>query len=161
MSGNNLSANDEFDEQLRMQELYGDPKDGDTPNDASGETESAGGQPQDDTPYEWDLDKKAWFPKVRKGWLDCRCGAWLWAPLDTLAGHPLLRLLFSSTRSLNRCLMARLFRPFQYPMYKGKKTLWWCLKCSLCLINFCEGHRRYIDDCFLLPKGKTPRKTHL
>jgi len=30
MSGNNLDGNDEFDEQLRMQELYGDAKDGDT-----------------------------------------------------------------------------------------------------------------------------------
>lgn len=66
MSGNNLSGNDEFDEQLRMQELYGgDPKEGDTQNEPSGETDSLG-QPPDDTPYEWDLDKKAWFPKVRK-----------------------------------------------------------------------------------------------
>lgn len=65
MSGNNLSGNDEFDEQLRMQELYGDPKEGDTQNEPSGETDSLG-QPPDDTPYEWDLDKKAWFPKVRE-----------------------------------------------------------------------------------------------
>lgn len=66
MSGNNLSGNDEFDEQLRMQELYGgDPKEGDTQNEPSGEADSLGQLP-DDTPYEWDLDKKAWFPKVRK-----------------------------------------------------------------------------------------------
>lgn len=68
MSGNNLSGNDEFDEQLRLQELYGDPKDGDTQNDPSGETDSLG-QPPDDTPYEWDLDKKAWFPKITEDFI--------------------------------------------------------------------------------------------
>ncbi|XP_059106960.1 HIV Tat-specific factor 1 [Peromyscus eremicus] len=68
MSGNNLSGNDEFDEQLRMQELYGDPKEGDTQKDPSGETESLG-QPPDDTPYEWDLDKKAWFPKITEDFI--------------------------------------------------------------------------------------------
>lgn len=68
MSGSNLSRNDEFDEQLRMQELYGDPKDSDTQNEPCGEADSLG-QPLDDTPYEWDLDKKAWFPKVRKSCL--------------------------------------------------------------------------------------------
>ena len=64
MSGNNLDANDEFDEQLRMQELYGDTKDDDTEKDPGAETGSIGQQPTD-TPYECDLDKKAWFPKVR------------------------------------------------------------------------------------------------
>ncbi|XP_050997139.1 HIV Tat-specific factor 1 [Acomys russatus] len=68
MSGNNLSGNDEFDEQLRMQELYGDPKDGDTQDEPSGETDSSG-QPPDDTPYEWDLDKKAWFPKITEDFI--------------------------------------------------------------------------------------------
>ncbi|XP_028632757.1 HIV Tat-specific factor 1 [Grammomys surdaster] len=69
MSGNNLSGNDEFDEQLRMQELYGgDPKEGDTQNEPSGETDSLG-QPPDDTPYEWDLDKKAWFPKITEDFI--------------------------------------------------------------------------------------------
>ncbi|XP_028745726.1 HIV Tat-specific factor 1 [Peromyscus leucopus] len=68
MSGSNLSGNDEFDEQLRMQELYGDPKEGDTQQDPSGETESLG-QPPDDTPYEWDLDKKAWFPKITEDFI--------------------------------------------------------------------------------------------
>lgn len=83
MSGSNLSGNDEFDEQLRMQELYGDPKEGDTQTDPSGEAESLG-QPPDDTPYEWDLDKKAWFPKVRKSALSATversCGN-PWTPL--------------------------------------------------------------------------------
>lgn len=69
MSGNNLSGNEEFDEQLRMQELYGgDPKEGDTQNEPSGETDSLG-QPPDDTPYEWDLDKKAWFPKITEDFI--------------------------------------------------------------------------------------------
>lgn len=60
----NLDGKDDFDEQLRMQELYGNIKDGDIQKDSSGETDSFGQQPND-TPYEWDLDKKAWFPKVR------------------------------------------------------------------------------------------------
>lgn len=81
MSTNSLGANDEFDEQLRMQELYGDTKDGDTPKDPSGETDSFGQQPAD-TPYEWDLDKKAWFPKVRVVWSPLRSG-----PPASLTGH--------------------------------------------------------------------------
>uniref|UniRef100_A0A2K6LHW1 HIV-1 Tat specific factor 1 n=1 Tax=Rhinopithecus bieti TaxID=61621 RepID=A0A2K6LHW1_RHIBE len=68
MSGSNLDGNDEFDEQLRMQELYGDGKDGDTQTDAGGETDSLGQQPTD-TPYEWDLDKKAWFPKITEDFI--------------------------------------------------------------------------------------------
>ncbi|XP_055455642.1 HIV Tat-specific factor 1 [Psammomys obesus] len=68
MSGSNLSGNDEFDEQLRMQELYGDPKDSDTQNEPTGEANSLG-QPPDDTPYEWDLDKKAWFPKITEDFI--------------------------------------------------------------------------------------------
>uniref|UniRef100_A0A8C6RFF9 17S U2 SnRNP complex component HTATSF1 n=1 Tax=Nannospalax galili TaxID=1026970 RepID=A0A8C6RFF9_NANGA len=68
MSGNNLSGNDEFNEQLRMQELYGDPKEGDTQNEPVGESDSLG-QPPADTPYEWDLDKKAWFPKITEDFI--------------------------------------------------------------------------------------------
>jgi HIV Tat-specific factor 1 len=68
MSTNSLGANDEFDEQLRMQELYGDTKDGDAQNDPSKETDSFGQQPAD-TPYEWDLDKKAWFPKITEDFI--------------------------------------------------------------------------------------------
>ncbi|KAM5290096.1 17S U2 SnRNP complex component HTATSF1 isoform 1-T2 [Glossophaga mutica] len=67
MSCNNLDGND-FDEQLRMQELYGDSKDGDTQKDPDRETSSFG-QPPDDTPYEWDLDKKAWFPKITEDFI--------------------------------------------------------------------------------------------
>ncbi|XP_036353735.2 HIV Tat-specific factor 1 [Ochotona princeps] len=68
MSGNNLGANEEFDEQLRMQELYGDTKDGDTRGDLGEEPDSLGQQAAD-TPYEWDLDKKAWFPKITEDFI--------------------------------------------------------------------------------------------
>ncbi|KAM5315351.1 LOW QUALITY PROTEIN: 17S U2 SnRNP complex component HTATSF1-like [Glossophaga mutica] len=68
MNGNNLDGNDNFDEQLRMQELYGDTKDGDTQKDPSRETDALGQQP-DDTPYEWDLEKKAWFPKITEDFI--------------------------------------------------------------------------------------------
>ncbi|KAK2502666.1 hypothetical protein MC885_012214 [Smutsia gigantea] len=68
MSGSNLDGNDEFDEQLRMQELYGDTKDGDNQEDPGGETDSFRQQPAD-TPYEWDLDKKAWFPKITEDFI--------------------------------------------------------------------------------------------
>lgn len=73
MSGNNLDGNDEFDEQLRMQELYGDAKDADTQKEPDGQPDSFGQQPAD-TPYEWDLDKKAWFPKVG-AWRGRHCRA--------------------------------------------------------------------------------------
>ncbi|XP_054435528.1 17S U2 SnRNP complex component HTATSF1 [Pteronotus mesoamericanus] len=68
MSCNNLDGNNDFDEQLRMQEMYGDTKDGDTEKDPGRETSSFG-QPPDDTPYEWDLDKKAWFPKITEDFI--------------------------------------------------------------------------------------------
>ncbi|XP_046529536.1 17S U2 SnRNP complex component HTATSF1 [Equus asinus] len=68
MSGGNLDGNDEFDEQLRMQELYGDTKDDNSQKDPGGETEAFGQQPAD-TPYEWDLDKKAWFPKITEDFI--------------------------------------------------------------------------------------------
>lgn len=74
MSSNNLDGKDDFDEQLRMQELYGDTKDGDTLKDLGGETNSIVQQPSD-TPYEWDLDKKAWFPKVGVCYHRCHCRA--------------------------------------------------------------------------------------
>ena len=68
MNGNNLDGNNNFDEQLQMQELYGDTKDGDTQKDPSRETDAFGQQP-DDTPYEWDLEKKAWFPKITEDFI--------------------------------------------------------------------------------------------
>uniref|UniRef100_G1QAP8 17S U2 SnRNP complex component HTATSF1 n=2 Tax=Myotis lucifugus TaxID=59463 RepID=G1QAP8_MYOLU len=68
MSSKNLDEKDDFDEQLRMQKLYGDTEDGDTQKDPSRETNSFRQQP-DDTPYEWDLDKKAWFPKITEDFI--------------------------------------------------------------------------------------------
>ena len=68
MSGNNLDVNDKFDEQLRVQEWYRDTKDNDTEKDPGAETDSFRQQPTD-TPYEWDLDKKAWFPKITEDFI--------------------------------------------------------------------------------------------
>lgn len=68
MSCNNLDGKDDFDEQLRMQKLYGDTQDGDTQKGPGRENISFG-QPPDDTPYEWDLDKKAWFPKITEDFI--------------------------------------------------------------------------------------------
>ncbi|XP_059993859.1 HIV Tat-specific factor 1 isoform X1 [Lagenorhynchus albirostris] len=65
---NNLDENDEFDEQLRMQKLYGGSEEGDTEKDPGGENDSFQQQPTD-TPYEWDLDKKAWFPKITEDFI--------------------------------------------------------------------------------------------
>lgn len=57
MSGGD-EANKEFREQLRMQELYAQRKaDNSDPNTYT--------DPEDGTVYDWDQDKKAWFPKVR------------------------------------------------------------------------------------------------
>ncbi|NIG59059.1 HIV Tat-specific factor [Pontoporia blainvillei] len=68
MSGHSLDENDEFDEQLRMRELYGGPEDGDTEKDPGGENDSFRQQPTD-TPYEWDLDKKAWSPETTEDFI--------------------------------------------------------------------------------------------
>ncbi|XP_012860525.3 HIV Tat-specific factor 1 homolog [Echinops telfairi] len=67
MSGT-VRGYDEFDEQLRMQELYGNPKEGYSQEDPGKEAGSLGQQPTD-TPYEWDLDKKAWFPKITEDFI--------------------------------------------------------------------------------------------
>lgn len=56
MSGES-DSNKEFMEQLRLQELYGQRKeDGTDPYTYT--------DPEDGTVYDWDHDKKAWFPKV-------------------------------------------------------------------------------------------------
>lgn len=62
MSRNSLDGKDDFDEQLRLQQLYGNTQKG------PGRENSFGQQP-DDTPYEWDLDKKAWFPKITEDFI--------------------------------------------------------------------------------------------
>ncbi|XP_035290766.1 HIV Tat-specific factor 1 [Anguilla anguilla] len=61
MSGN-LHGNKEFDEQLRMQQLYGQRTgDKDDPYTYT--------DPEDGTVYDWDQDKKAWFPKITEDFL--------------------------------------------------------------------------------------------
>lgn len=71
MSGES-DANKEFVEQLRMQELYGQ-------RNADGSDPYTYTDPVDGTVYDWDHEKKAWFPKVRpvftyvsalKGWVE-------------------------------------------------------------------------------------------
>lgn len=57
MSGGN-ETNKEFKEQLRMQELYAQRN----ADDSDPYTYT---DPEDGTVYDWDHDKKAWFPKVR------------------------------------------------------------------------------------------------
>ncbi|XP_041864148.1 HIV Tat-specific factor 1 [Melanotaenia boesemani] len=55
-------ANKEFMEQLRMQELYGQRKeDGSDPFTYT--------DPEDGTVYDWDPEKKAWFPKVTEDFI--------------------------------------------------------------------------------------------
>ncbi|KAF3705678.1 HIV Tat-specific factor 1 [Channa argus] len=61
MSGES-DANKEFAEQLRMQELYGQRKeDGTDPYTYT--------DPEDGTVYDWDHDKKAWFPKITEDFI--------------------------------------------------------------------------------------------
>lgn len=55
--GDGAKANKEFMEQLRLQELYGQAnEDGSNPFTYT--------DPEDGTVYDWDHEKKAWFPKV-------------------------------------------------------------------------------------------------
>ncbi|XP_061755219.1 HIV Tat-specific factor 1 [Nerophis ophidion] len=59
MSG---EANKEFEEQLRMQQLYSRGRnDGSDPNTYT--------DPNDGTVYDWDHEKKAWFPKITEDFL--------------------------------------------------------------------------------------------
>ncbi|XP_067085308.1 HIV Tat-specific factor 1 [Osmerus mordax] len=61
MSGDN-SGNKEFEEQLRLQQLYGQkPGDGTDPYTFT--------DPEDGTVYDWDHNKKAWFPKITEDFL--------------------------------------------------------------------------------------------
>ncbi|XP_048369953.1 HIV Tat-specific factor 1 [Sphaerodactylus townsendi] len=56
-------GNDDFYQQLRLQELYG-KKEAEGGSDPLTYTDSTDG-----TQYEWDRDKKAWFPKVTEDFL--------------------------------------------------------------------------------------------
>ncbi|KAG7517084.1 HIV Tat-specific factor 1 [Solea senegalensis] len=61
MSGDS-DANKEFTEQLRLQELYGQRNvDGSDPNTFT--------DPEDGTVYDWDHEKKAWFPKITEDFI--------------------------------------------------------------------------------------------
>ncbi|XP_030648453.1 17S U2 SnRNP complex component HTATSF1 [Chanos chanos] len=61
MSGNS-DGNKEFHEQLRLEQLYGRKEgDGDDPYTYV--------DPVDGTVYDWDHDKKAWFPKITEDFL--------------------------------------------------------------------------------------------
>lgn len=60
---NEKDANKEFMDQLRMQELYGQRN-----NDGSDPFTYT--DPADGTVYDWDPEKKAWFPKVWMLFLD-------------------------------------------------------------------------------------------
>ncbi|MCJ8742146.1 hypothetical protein PDJAM_G00078680 [Pangasius djambal] len=61
MSGDS-DGNREFHEQLRLQELYGQRRDdGDDPYTYV--------DPEDGTVYDWDHDKKAWFPKITEDFI--------------------------------------------------------------------------------------------
>ncbi|CAN9501403.1 unnamed protein product [Ophioblennius macclurei] len=60
MSGD--SNNKEFMEQLRMQELYGQ-------RNADGSDPYTYTDPEDGTVYDWDHEKKAWFPKITEDFM--------------------------------------------------------------------------------------------
>ncbi|XP_047462657.1 HIV Tat-specific factor 1 [Mugil cephalus] len=55
-------ANKDFAEQLRMQELYGQ-------RNSEGSDPYTYVDPEDGTVYDWDHDKKAWFPKITEDFI--------------------------------------------------------------------------------------------
>ncbi|XP_034462483.1 HIV Tat-specific factor 1 isoform X3 [Hippoglossus hippoglossus] len=55
-------ANKEFTEQLRLQELYGQKT-------GAGPDPYTYTDPEDGTPYDWDPEKKAWFPKITEDFI--------------------------------------------------------------------------------------------
>nr|XP_033802207.1 HIV Tat-specific factor 1 [Geotrypetes seraphini] len=57
-----MSGDEDFHEQLRLQQIYGENRD-------EGPDPYTFVDPSDGTVYEWDLDKKAWFPKVTEDFL--------------------------------------------------------------------------------------------
>lgn len=61
MSVGGSDRNDEFHQQLRLQELYG-KREGEAGGDGNQLTYT---DPSDGAQYEWDAERKAWFPKVR------------------------------------------------------------------------------------------------
>uniref|UniRef100_A0A7M4EM91 17S U2 SnRNP complex component HTATSF1 n=1 Tax=Crocodylus porosus TaxID=8502 RepID=A0A7M4EM91_CROPO len=57
-------GNDEFHQQLRLQQLYGEGGGGEGDTDAFTYVD-----PADGAAYEWDREKKAWFPKINEDFL--------------------------------------------------------------------------------------------
>ncbi|XP_015687955.1 HIV Tat-specific factor 1 [Protobothrops mucrosquamatus] len=64
MSVGGSDRNEDFHQQLRLQELYERKEDGGGGDEPFTYTDSADG-----TQYEWDREKKAWFPKVTEDFL--------------------------------------------------------------------------------------------
>ncbi|XP_040298023.1 HIV Tat-specific factor 1 [Bufo bufo] len=58
-----MDSNEAFYEQLRLQQLYGNRETGD------GADPHTFKDPSDGTEYEWDLEKKAWFPKITEDFI--------------------------------------------------------------------------------------------
>lgn len=58
-----MDSNEAFYEQLRLQQLYGNREKDD------GQDPYTFKDPSDGTEYEWDLEKKAWFPKITEDFL--------------------------------------------------------------------------------------------
>ncbi|XP_070616123.1 17S U2 SnRNP complex component HTATSF1 [Erythrolamprus reginae] len=64
MSVGGSDRNEDFHQQLRLQELYERKEGGDAGDEPFTYTDHADG-----TQYEWDRDKKAWFPKITEDFL--------------------------------------------------------------------------------------------
>lgn len=64
-----LDGNDEFDEQLQMQELHGNTED--SKKDPRGKWMLSSSS-QLTAPYDWDLDEKSLFPKTTEGFVATR-----------------------------------------------------------------------------------------
>ncbi|KAG9478394.1 hypothetical protein GDO78_013417 [Eleutherodactylus coqui] len=58
-----MDSNEAFYEQLRLQQLYGNRE------KEEGQDGRTFRDPSDGTEYEWDLEKKAWFPKITEDFL--------------------------------------------------------------------------------------------
>ncbi|XP_041075834.1 HIV Tat-specific factor 1-like [Polyodon spathula] len=63
MSGKS-DGNNEFHEQLRLQQLYGGSRE-----EGGGEDPNTDVDPEDWTVYDWDPEKRAWFPKLTEDFL--------------------------------------------------------------------------------------------
>ncbi|MBN3278590.1 HTSF1 factor, partial [Polyodon spathula] len=63
MSGKS-DGNNEFHEQLRLQQLYGGSRE-----EGGGEDPNTYVDPEDGTVYDWDPEKRAWFPKLTEDFL--------------------------------------------------------------------------------------------